>query len=532
MRCVLAGLCCVLGCNPVFGLDSTKLQDAPPPGLDAPDAAPLPSIRITQLVVSNNPDGSPKIDRDLPLDHDPQVQVAADDDALEARPYVEGRIEYPAEFEGRAWRLVATLDGGSHEYQWTVDGGHITESPKFGHRDPKPVPPGSSYQITPAGLATNHQYFNLGFFTSGVWTDVSLRGNFMPMSSTYSRSFPDIRSVSEPLLGPFGMPESARGDWQLLVEYPAAESNNCFRSIGAAWQQQDLVAGGPVSSAPAWLTTPTTGPTIEITADSAMTRFPLESIEGSGVIKDLTAYGYVPNAEVPAFNRKKLGPDLPGQPEVTPIIDRPLMVTLVLCNNPKSEIIGSYVDVPELQTRMTRMFYGQLTSSRSIGDSSTGPIVTSAIQGANIKDGAVEYSAPMARNVRFDDHDLGLAAGAGSPGAPDFSETIALGAPRLIELTFGSEALVAPIRAPDDYVVTLFYVGAALDPVRVFHVTSPRVRVDSALFDATKYPSRKFIFQITSRRGLPMVSAMNDWSVITYPYASSSAFTYAFTASP
>jgi hypothetical protein len=246
---------------------------------------------------------------------------------------------------------------------------------------------------------------------------------------------------------------------------------------------------------------------------------------------DLTEFGYVVRDGAPEFSRLKQSNDLDHIPT-----RRSLMVNLMDCRNDKPTNMPAYVDVPAFNDHgagelgMVKALYLEKSFTRNV--SGNGVPVISSLQAISLTN-TIALAAPLATAIAFDGlslEDKGSTAGE----LPDFKQTISLASPRQINLTWQYETGIPDVKAtPDDVTVMLYNVASstATKLVRAYHVTSPKIVVDSSVFDMTKYPSRKFIFEVISRVGAPN-AATGDYSKLQYPMASASVYTYGFKVTP
>lgn len=508
----IAAIVAVFGCNQIFGLDKTEPQDALVPldfDFDGFIDAPMEFMGTVSLhYADQNPDGTPKISFPTPTMSPDLKAGLLTDTVLEAVPYVAGKAKVPNTLLGGSWRLLATLPTNGmqvvHEYQWTAEAAfHITAPIVYGHPDPAASPgPGAGYAIAP--MAIGHAIARPELITSGVWTDVRRNPN-PPTLQTFGVTWNDVTSESEPLVGPFGAPETARGDWQLLLER-AVFDTICLRTIGSAWQQVDLMAATSMST-PSWRTATTqwTPPANYLGDENQVMR--MNKIP-PGAERRLSAFGYVPKDGVPGFVRRRRGL------EVTDVAsERPLMVSLAECTEPYTSPIA-VVEEPMLAATMMPANYVELTSSRTIG----ARLVTSSFQAIALPSQPITLDAGIAQDVMIDTTSV-------SSTGPDFSMSVSVAGSEMIPVTWGRESGGVAVR-PDAWEVTLFAVrGLTFAPIRVFHTVTERIALDPAAFAGVS--DSDFVLKIVGIKGLPNATA-GDFRTRTYPYSQSTLWTYGF----
>ena len=90
----------------------------------------------------------------------------------------------------------------------------------------------------------------------------------------------------------------------------------------------------------------------------------------------------------------------------------------------------------------------------------------------------------------------------------------------MVPLTFDTE----PSYTAHAYVVTLYAInGAALSPVRFFHVIAPSVKVEGSLLESGK----EYVLGITAHTGFPRADR-GDFAKAAFPFSSTTTFTRTF----
>jgi hypothetical protein len=522
-RSALALLVTSTGCNWVYGLTATVAVDAGPDSPDAPDAPPDITSRLVWGIVTTDGVGNP--DAEIILAGIGSEAVRPDEPTIQIGPEVgvgplmqigygpaDGRFEIPYTLREAPHRIVYTMPGESlqHEVQWSISGATLV-IPRLTRKD-APVPPaGSGYHVVPTGIA---DITFPGFITIGAFA-------YDDRDASFTRALNDVtynyQQHAQPLAGPVGAPETAHGDWQLLVAW-AARSAYTRTLEGFCKVSLDLMPGGATSPAtqPAFIRTErtlSTGmcpgtncfPTVPISSTEQRITNVLGTLAGAS-FKYRQAYGVSPSLKSPAFVPGP-APDFVGRPVMFPFQQSTNIDATIQLVDPSLE---APAEVP-----LERVFYAHIGTTRVVGGApllSYVQVMTNTFNGAAP---AARFGAPLVENVKLGNTSLS--------GAADDVAHPASSQPA--DLTFSSESASAVVASADDYVVTLYEItGGALSPVRVYHVITPLVKVDSSLLVS----GHTYVFGITSRVGIP--GAKNGtYEAVTYPFSESTTFARSFT---
>ncbi|HEY5947357.1 MAG TPA: hypothetical protein VIV40_17755 [Kofleriaceae bacterium] len=502
----LAPLFAATGCNWIYGLDKTELIDAAPPS-ELP-----PGLRTKLVWAIATTDGMGTIDPMLEYkaigsepshSQQPVIQVGDDTSLMDAAyDLADGTFEIPYSLRESPHRIVYTLPGESvpNEVQWSLTNAFIAV-PRTTRYD-APIPPSASgYSFTPMGLGGS--LLAPVLITSGAFTYSANGSEFNQSGSNVQ--FPFATSA-DPVAGPLGAPQTAKGDWVLLAEYTARTAQ---QSSFGGWSlaKIDLSANTMVAQMPepTWNTTTRTMSTLACTTtpadcvpgvSTAPTQQRLDSAVGAVNIADQIrhmSYGVSPSTELPGF--------LPG---VAPLyIERPLILSFL-----ESTQIDSTLAVadPSAGLGLERVITARLSNRRVVD----GVTLTSSIQTiTNVFSGAMPFPAPFAKNVVLGTTDLSTADSV------------------IVSPTSGVQKLRWEAESgfkADDYVVTLYELTAtSLAPVRIYHVLSPEVKVDGNLLAAGHH----YAFAITARSGFPG-AATGDFGTARYPFGSTTTFARTF----
>lgn len=505
-----AGLFALAGCNQVFGIDKTQPFDA---SIDTPmddphvvldwqiatvlatgapaelptytPIAPAPSVRIAPL---RDPAAAPT---------DPNAPLGAWLDAKYRS--ADGTISVPRAYLTSPWRLEYTITGGPpHEVQWLPDDkqGHLTV-PIVGRQQRAFLPENTGYSVTPtSGTAS---YDNARVFTTGVWSEGLVPGTTPPLDFDFFNAVPQN--------GPMALLSRALGDRALLVDYKSA--GGCRYAVGSAELPTDLEAGKHIGATPPW-DSGTTQLTVVNPGFSPRLNAALGSRQATpnagGLLVGATASLAVPALLNSEEGTKKLGMILPA----------PVMVTLQAC--PANAATLQPNARPTVLDPFPRIVHVQLADVRQLSRNGN---TTALISGLETVIGApvagmvtISMPAPLATAITLTTPSQALRL----DGDADMIDVGA--ASGVFALTFETES-AAGLRA-DYYDVALKRIGE-LQPVRVYTVTSPSVRIDASLLKA----GEEYVFEIRSIKGHPR-AAQGDFSVIEYPYATAVIYSRTF----
>jgi hypothetical protein len=503
----LAPLLVATGCNWLYGLDQTIEVDAPvlPPGsrtklvwaVATTDGMPAPPEIDSELVYK--PIGS-----EMARPQPPLIQVG-DDAMLDNAEYntQDGSFEIPYALRESPHRIVYTLPGESvpHEVQWALTGAYLVV-PRTTRLDAAPVPSGSGYTITPAGLASGTPLVAPALYTSGVFTFSNDGNQFVKTGSSVTFQY---AKDGKPLTGPAGAPQPSKGDWVLLGEFQSRSTQQTsLRSY--ALTKIDLQPGmmSAPSPEPAWVTpasertlsttncvpVPTPDCVPPVTSNNHLGR--LKTVLGAtGTEAQFMMYGVSPNTSLPGF--------LPG---VAPTyVERPLIMPFLESSRNDSILVVTDLSA---ELGLERVVSARVAWTRTVN----GLALTSTLQSISNKfePNGLPLSAPLATNVT-----LGLTSLSGPT-----DEVPVAASSDIMQLKFVPE----PGYTADDYVVTLYEItGTSLAPVRVYHVVEPKLQIAGNLL----VRGHQYVFGITSRLGFPGGPA-GDYSKALYPFSVATVF--------
>jgi len=534
MRCVAGvSLLALVGCNQIFSLAPTREFDAAPVPVDViPD---LPHVELTWQVASVLPSGSPDPAITFaPIMPAPDVRIATFDGAFEPATYSpsDGWILIPRSYLGTTWRLEYTIvDGISapipHEVQWAPEDklGHLTV-PLFGRVARDPLPVDAAYKIRPNGAPA---YANPSVVTTGLWTEGVGRLDLGdPSHATIDYAFTRAASLS----GRKGRPDPARGDRAFLLDYIVGTmglERDCQLGVGSVMLDSSAVqTGTPTAQTPA--TVWDTG-----RSDIATTPFTVEHAVRLGnalgtrhtAVTGAVLLGYAPSTSMSglAGTRATALPIPPAtvMPTVLPI---PVMLTVAQCPyspNPGDGHLGlplpATITPPGLAA-FPHLLHIQLVDPRSVlgVDLPSGmeTVIASSPTGFTIA-----FPAPITTAMTLTTPEKGAVDLASGSEQVDVGSTLLGG----FRLDFTLET-GAGLRADYHDVVLHRFDGSTLTSDRIYTVTAPTVRIDTAVLR----PSATYVLEIRTYKGHPS-AARGDFAPVDYPYGASVVYSRSFKTS-
>jgi hypothetical protein len=544
----IGAIVAIAGCNPVFGLASTTQQDAVP-NYEAPEAQPdsnpLRKLSITQFTYDNPNGASAQANQVFaPLATDPGVRTAlmSDPDLGPVLAYAaDGTIMVPESYDGKAWRLVAQIDGVAQEWQWSVTGGaHITSAIVAENPLKPAIPAGSSFAFTfgtPSGAV---DYKNIVVDTTGGWS----RGHVIFGSSPTTYDYTPAGSIA---------PTRDHGDVELVMALGPEDTSTtgCRFPNATASESTDLVGGGPsASTLSPWNTTVAgDGVYVAPTVMALGSNDRLLSLPGTGATVLAHVFGYVVRGGVPSFDQVFTDASDPTWAPTR----RSQMMELLACRNfpltppPTNATKLPFVPPPAAATTaLDPAWYVEETATHTLAGTSAR--VVSSMQainlvgkadgdGKNIGKGPVTFATPFATSIATKS-----AAGATIEldGGSDFAaaNTLAIGGRTLIPVTWSYETVSGGAMNPDDVTVNVYLVPTtgALQLVRAIHVTgvSAAASIDASAFAAATSSSTKgYVLEIVGHNGSDRTKiGAGDYTGNAYPYSAANVFTYGFTVTP
>lgn len=535
MRRAVFGLLAVAGCNQFWGLDPSVLS-----------GSELPQVQLSLEISYPDEAGAPGFVEYNDIPGAEGIRVGTIGGELQSVLYLPGQhLGVPEEVFTATprWRLVYPVIDESlpeaersvmREVQWRpaenpsahLVHSHFAHVDAEGKLDPRPVPPGSGYQIS-ATTNVPATRESVGLYTTGSWTAYR--------ATRSSRLVDHFLTSSSSLSGPLQAPVQARNDLAVYVDYttnymspstPAFEYG-CRYAIGTmSFITPDLVDGSltpvsaPYSEFPA--------SPISVTTEEPCIPCDLGNLLGTRASIDTPQrprqrtrweYGYVP-AFTFAFSKPG---GLDGDPFLLP---RPRIIPLAECTFPRDGAAVhstplAFFDVKALlDLRFPRVVHYEVVDTRftaggaalSSGYSVVAIVATSSAHIQTLVPAAVE---PI--ELRRGDTAVAQLAG------PSDGVTVERSGDRL-ELVFGVQERAG--YHADYFDITMYSIdGSQLKRERIYTIVdrTPSVTIDPADLRA----NTEYVFGITSYRGFP-VAARGDFSLNAFPQSSVTIFTRTF----
>jgi hypothetical protein len=503
MRLMLvAALASTCGCDQIFGINGTKLADAPP-GIDGaanPDV-PLGTLFLTQLQLVT-PGGSPLNDilsKDAAISPAPTIEIGTLTGALTPAAYAaDGTFQVPFSLAGQPYRIVYQVPGDiPTEIQWSRSSAQLTV-PLWGPVDRGTVPANADIHFAPTGAPANPNG-NASASSTGGWAtgpaDYTLAGTADWSYSTQATA----------MGGPLAALTSAAGDYELLL---VRNLTSPFAATGYAWQQvAQLQANGMATAASTWATAPSTTVMWDPQTIPVFDRLSNDGFDTGATQYFVGSFGGLASAAMPAFTQ----PPANGGPDGTVAIELANLVNSVASPitfvNP---FAGAPVPLPT--------------------------VVISSASYLKTDDGVAEYSgfeeaALAVQGVETElQFDVGIAVQPTIDGAAIVDDAPLSVSDPTITLAFNLDNTSAiPTARTDDCVATLeMNASGTLTPMRRYQVLDfpASIVVDTAQFtNATSY-----VFRIQCRRGYPLARTLGDYRTVDYPFEIGVAFTPTFVA--
>jgi hypothetical protein len=514
MRALAVGLLLASGCNQIFGLhDNLEPRDG---GGDGQYDAGLWPMQLTWQLVADSTGAVtfPPIDGAT-------VQIGPIDPAdgpMTTLPIdAAGSFLVPNEVPNHTYRLVYTIDSLPTEIQSTLRTGHFVV-PMVGRIDREPTPSHALLTFDPAPGPPVNPIPNARIMTVGLWTSASY-----PNGAQINLPFDwDYQQNGISMAGPQGSLRQDKGDLEIVCSTTASGDVTGY----AIMSVDHLVANGMgiATAASAWMMpTPTTvkwmTPNGVGSLDPAARLTAAVNDYASSVKSQTEWAGAIPSSVMPSFVQPT-----PGGLDAVQLA--PLSTNASV--NPHS-FVNPFASVPGADTHAyPTAAYVQNTSSRVVG----GVTLTSGFQGIGIPASA-SASVDMHYNVgiaHLSGAEVALTPQGGTKkelkGA-DGTIVIALAGAKLVDLTFGIDVAMV-----DDCVVTIYQLsGASATPVRRLLLQAPPVstpfRIDASVFA----PATTYTLGVVCRKGQSGI-ATGDYSMVSYPYLTSTLYTPTFTVTP
>ncbi len=504
MRLMLvAAIASTCGCNQIFGINGTKLADAPP-GIDGinPDV-PLGTLFLTQLqlVTPGGSAASDVISADAAISPAPTIEIGALTGALTAATYAaDGSFQVPFSLAGQPYRIVYQFSGDiPTEIQWSRSSAHLTV-PLWGPVDRGTVPPSSDVHFAPAGAPVNPNGDAYAASTGGWATGPAAYTLAGTADWAYS-------TMATAMGGPLADLTSAAGDSELL--YIRGATGTGSPATAFAWEQIDQLQSGVMATGPStWTTAPVTMVMWDPQATITGLRLNNDAVESDSSVHYLAgSFGGLASAAMPAFTEPSANGGLDGSVEIE-------LASLTTEDSPVT-------------------FVNPFTTTAPV------PLPTAVIGSVALRKtelGVMEYSgfeeaALAVPNVNTKLlFDVQLPVNPTIDGAQFFDGGMLPVSNPTVTLAFGLENVTSiPTARTDDCVATLeMNAGGTLTPMRRYQVLDfpASIVVDTAQFtNASSY-----VFRIECRRGYPSAHALADYRTVDYPFEVGVAFTPTFVA--
>jgi hypothetical protein len=517
MKALAVGLLLASGCNQIFGLhDDLQPRDAR--FVDFQDGMYWPMYLTWQLVA--DPSGAvtyPAIDGATvaigPIDPTmgPMVNLPVDP--------MTGMFLLPRDTPNQPYRLVYTVDSLPTELQSTLNTGHFVV-PMVGRIDREPTPSHALLEFDPMPPPPVNPIPNSRILTAGLWTtSFHPNGDQINMPYTY-----DYQANGLSMAGTQGSLRQDRGD----VEIACSTTIDGDVTGYAVMAVDHLVENGQglATAASTWMTPlPTTVKWITPNDNSGLE--PVGRLTaavnnyGGTVTTKLEWAGVIPSSIMPNFIQPNPG-GLDGF-QLAPLSKYAGVNPHTFVNPFPTAVTGA------LPTALPTAAFVQNTSTRTTGS------------GAKLTSGFQAIGLPPSPTATVDMHyAVGIAHQSGNDvtlkpeggtskiltGA-DNTIVVALGGATLVDLTFGTD------QAVDDCVATIYQIaGASVTPVRrllLRELPTPNspFKIDASVF----VPATTYTLGIVCRKGQTGI-ASGDYTMVSYPYMTSTLYTPTFTVTP
>jgi hypothetical protein len=446
-------------------------------GLPAPAApsfapiSPAPKIRIAPLGAG-----------------DASTTLAAFTDATYN---ADGTIAIPADYLNHPWRLEYTLaDGIVHEVQWQPDAqvGHIV-IPIFGRPARTPIPAGTGYTIKPTGGPGGYTFPRV--FTTGLWSAGPVPAP-LPAGTTIDYDFANAKSLS----GDLGTPDPALGDHAFVVDYVVDSHTSCRLATGGAAFDPTVHAGVHTAVMPAWDLTPKSFQpgTNDVSRLSTISDLINGAVDSTS---SMVMIGVMPTTAVTGLfdSTGRLHRGIMPVPVVIELAECPFNTAGTL----NAQFPSAFLDLPMIANV-------QLLGDRQV----LGASLLSGLENIVQLDGQGGYvstfPAPLATQISLTAPDIKVAL----DGA---SDQVAVGTVHgTFSLDFTPES-GAGIRGDYYDIILRHFTQNGLVTDRIYTVTSPSVKIDSALLTA----NTDYAFEIRAIKGHPQ-APHGDFAPIDFPY--------------
>ena len=489
MRLSAATLLALCACNQFYGLDPTKVVDAPP---DAPDR----QVRLSMLVGGATDTASEAAPVLADVTPDPKPQIALVDEQLKPVGYGAGGIVgYPNDFLGKQWRLEYTPpDGVPVEVQWSpADGaGHVVV-PVVGRVARAQVPTGTGYAVRLKKLdQTFHTFADPVVYTTGYWSATPATS-----SSILNIDF----SVAPSMSGPAGAPSSAAKDVVVAIDYAADAGTGCRYANRAGSALAAELEDGAMKPLDVPLDTSSEAVVLTYAVEAPMEAqqrlLAVLGPRGDDQSGSRVIYGRFAHTGLPAFTTTIAG------------VPAPAMIPLATCpvlaqTPPTMNDAGSGL-------AFTKGMFSYVTNDRTVsGVRLRSSIATVGLLSSGTSTYEASYDVALATTVQLGAKDLIAADGGLVASTPS-------------DLTIGIQP------KPFDYVEVALYklTSNSLELVRTY-VATTSVATATLRFDpSVMTPNAEHVFAVRTYRGRPG-ARLADFSTVQGTQAVGTIFTRTF----
>ncbi len=507
MRLMLvAALASTCGCDQIFGINGTKLADAPP-GIDGaanPDV-PLGTLFLTQLQLVT-PGGSAANDivsRDAAISPAPTIEIGALTGALSPAAYAaDGTFEVPFSLAGQLYRIVYQVPGDiPTEVQWSRSNAHLTV-PLWGPVDRGTVPANADIHIQPTGapylghgtVGTTFAYSTGGWASSGV----------LPYDAAGYVDW-NYTTNSTALGGPLAALTSAAGDYELLIDRSTPTGTP---TDGYAWEQiAQLQANGMATAASTWATGPSTSLMWGAQTIPVFDRLSNDGFETNATEYFVASFGGLASAAMPAFTEAPANGGLDGTVAIE-------LANLVNSVASPVTFVNPFASAPVPLPTVVIASASYFKTDDSVAEYSGLEEAALAVEGVETE-------------LLFD---VGIAVQPTINGASIVDDAPLSVSDPTITLAFNLDNTSGIQSArTDDCVATLeINASGTLTPMRRYQVSDfpASIVVDTAQFTN----GSSYVFRIECRRGYPLAHTMGDYRTVDYPFEIGVAFTPTFVA--
>lgn len=490
MRLPAVTLLALCACNQIYGLDKTKVVDAPP---DAADR----QVRLSMLVGGATDTASEAAPMLVDVTPDPKARIALVDEALKPVGYgMGGVVGYPNNFLAKPWRLEYTPpDGTPVEVQWSpAEGaGHVVV-PVIGRVARTQVPTGTGYAVRlKKPDQTFHTFADPVVYTTGYWS--ATPGT---VSSMLNIDF----SVAPSMSGPAGAPSAAAKDVVVAIDYSVDAGTGCRYASRAGSGLASELENGMMKPLDLPLDTSSEAVVLTYVVEAPMDAqghlLTVLGPRGDDQSGSRVIYGRFAHSGLPAFTTTISGVPAPA---MIPLATCPVLVQ----TPPSMNDAGSGL-------AFTKGMFSYVTNDRTVsGVRLRSSIATVGFLSSGTSTYEATFDVPLATTVQLGAKDLIAADGGLIASTPS-------------DLTIGIE----PNR-PFDYVEVALYklTANSLELVRTYVATTSTATATLRFDPSVMMPNAEHVFAIRTYRGRPG-ARQSDFSTVQAPQAVGTIFTRTF----